>query len=150
VHGVARIAFAARDKRTRLADVYQQAPLRVLSPRAALATIGLSAQRDKRAGNLSHGKKQWLEIGMLLVQDTQLILLDEPVAGMTDHETEKTAELIRGIVGRHTVVVVEHDMEFVRSLNAKTTVLHEGKVLAEGTIEAVQNNPEVVEMYLGR
>jgi urea transport system ATP-binding protein len=87
---------------------------------------------------------------MLLVQDTQLILLDEPVAGMTDHESEKTAELIRGIVGRHTVVVVERDMEFVRSLNAKTTVLHEGKVLAEGTIKAVQNNPEVVEMYLGR
>lgn len=106
MHGVARIAFAARDKRTRLADLYQQAPLRVLFPRAAaLATIGLSAQRDERAGNLSHGKKQWLEIGMLLVQDTQLILLDEPIAGMTDHETKKTAELNRGIVGRHTVVV---------------------------------------------
>jgi urea transport system ATP-binding protein len=116
----------------------------------ALATVGLSAQRGERAGNLSHGQKQWLEIGMLLVQDTQLILLDEPVAGMTDHETEKTAELIREIVGRHTVVVVEHDMEFVRSLNAKTTVLHEGRVLAEGTIEAVQNNPEVIEVYLGR
>jgi urea transport system ATP-binding protein len=116
----------------------------------ALATVGLSAQRGERAGNLSHGQKQWLEIGMLLVQDTQLILLDEPVAGMTDHETEKTAELIREIVGRHTVVVVEHDMEFVRSLDAKTTVLHEGRVLAEGTIEAVQNNPEVIEVYLGR
>ena len=116
----------------------------------ALATIGLSAQRGERAGSLSHGQKQWLEIGMLLVQDTQLILLDEPVAGMTDHETEKTAELIREIVGRHTVVVVEHDMEFVRSLDAKTTVLHEGRVLAEGTIEAVQNNPEVIEVYLGR
>ena len=116
----------------------------------ALATVGLSAQRGERAGNLSHGQKQWLEIGMLLVQDTQLILLDEPVAGMTDHETEKTAELIREIVGRHTVVVVEHDMEFVRSLDAKTTVLHEGRVLAEGTIEAVQNNPDVIEVYLGR
>jgi urea transport system ATP-binding protein len=116
----------------------------------ALATVGLVEQRNERAGNLSHGQKQWLEIGMLLVQDTQLILLDEPVAGMTDHETEKTAELIREIVGRHTVVVVEHDMEFVRSLDAKTTVLHEGRVLAEGTIEAVQNNPEVVEVYLGR
>ena len=116
----------------------------------ALATVGLSAQRGERAGNLSHGQKQWLEIGMLLVQDTQLILLDEPVAGMTDHETEKTAELIREIVGRHTVVVVEHDMEFVRSLDAKTTVLHEGRVLAEGSIEAVQNNPDVIEVYLGR
>jgi len=116
----------------------------------ALATIGLDEQRDLLAGNLSHGQRQWLEIGMLLVQDTQLILLDEPVAGMTDHETEKTALLIREIMGRHTVVVVEHDMEFVRNLDAKTTVLHEGKVLAEGTIEAVQNNPEVVEVYLGR
>jgi urea transport system ATP-binding protein len=116
----------------------------------ALATIGLVEQRAERAGNLSHGQKQWLEIGMLLVQDTQLILLDEPVAGMTDHETEKTADLIREIVGRHTVVVVEHDMEFVRSLAAKTTVLHEGRVLAEGTIEAVQNNQDVIEVYLGR
>jgi urea transport system ATP-binding protein len=116
----------------------------------ALATIGLALQRGERAGNLSHGQKQWLEIGMLLVQDTQLILLDEPVAGMTDHETEKTALLIREIIGRHTVVVVEHDMEFVRSLAAKTTVLHEGKVLAEGTIEAVQNNQDVIEVYLGR
>jgi urea transport system ATP-binding protein len=117
---------------------------------AALATVGLASERGERAGNLSHGQKQWLEIGMLLVQDTQLILLDEPVAGMTDHETEKTAALIREIVGRHTVVVVEHDIEFVRSLGAKTTVLHEGKVLAEGTIEAMQNNPDVVEVYLGR
>jgi urea transport system ATP-binding protein len=116
----------------------------------ALATIGLCAQRDERAGSLSHGQKQWLEIGMLLVHDTQLILLDEPVAGMTDHETEKTALLIRAIVGRHTVVVVEHNMEFVRGLAAKTTVLHEGRVLAEGTIEAVQNNPDVIEVYLGR
>ena len=116
----------------------------------ALATVGLVEQRAERAGNLSHGQKQWLEIGMLLVQDTQLILLDEPVAGMTDHETEKTADLIREIVGRHTVVVVEHDMEFVRSLAAKTTVLHEGRVLAEGTIEAVQNNQDVIEVYLGR
>jgi urea transport system ATP-binding protein len=115
-----------------------------------LAMVGLIGQRHERAGNLSHGQKQWLEIGMLLVQDTQLILLDEPVAGMTDHETEKTAQLIREIVGRHTVVVVEHDMEFVRRLAAKTTVLHEGRVLTEGTIEAVQNNPEVVEVYLGR
>ena len=129
---------AARGARTRVGSTRRWRP------------IGLAEQRSERAGNLSHGQKQWLEIGMLLVQDTQLILLDEPVAGMTDHETEKTAELIREIVGRHTVVVVEHDMEFVRSLDAKTTVLHEGRVLAEGTIEAVQNNPEVVEVYLGR
>ncbi len=115
-----------------------------------LATIGLEAERDAPAGRLSHGQKQWLEIGMLLVQDTRLLLLDEPVAGMTDHETEKTAELIRGIAGGHTVVVVEHDMAFVRELDAKTTVLHEGKVLAEGSIEAVQANARVIEVYLGR
>jgi urea transport system ATP-binding protein len=115
-----------------------------------LATIGLTDQRDALAGSLSHGQKQWLEIGMLLVQDTQLLLLDEPVAGMTDHETAKTAELIRAIAGGHTVVVVEHDMQFVRDLGARTTVLHEGRVLAEGSIEQVQANPEVIEVYLGR
>ena len=115
-----------------------------------LATIGLTDQRDALAGSLSHGQKQWLEIGMLLVQDTQLLLLDEPVAGMTDHETAKTAELIRAIAGAHTVVVVEHDMQFVRDLGARTTVLHEGRVLAEGSIEQVQANPEVIEVYLGR
>ncbi len=115
-----------------------------------LATIGLEAERDTLAGGLSHGQKQWLEIGMLLVQDTQLLLLDEPVAGMTDHETEKTAELIRAIAGERTVVVVEHDMAFVRDLDARTTVLHEGKVLAEGSIEAVQANARVIEVYLGR
>jgi urea transport system ATP-binding protein len=115
-----------------------------------LATIGLSDHRAALAGSLSHGQKQWLEIGMLLVQDTQLLLLDEPVAGMTDHETARTAELIRAIAGRHTVVVVEHDMQFVRDLGARTTVLHEGRVLAEGSIEQVQANPEVIEVYLGR
>jgi urea transport system ATP-binding protein len=117
---------------------------------SVLATIGLEAQRTTLASSLSHGQKQWLEIGMLLVQDTQLLLLDEPVAGMTDNETAKTASLIREITGKHTVVVVEHDMAFVRELGSKTTVLHEGRVLAEGTLDAVQANPEVVEVYLGR
>jgi urea transport system ATP-binding protein len=117
---------------------------------SVLTTIGLDSQRATLASALSHGQKQWLEIGMLLVQDTQLLLLDEPVAGMTDNETAKTAALIREITGRHTVVVVEHDMAFVRELGAKTTVLHEGRVLAEGSIDAVQANPEVVEVYLGR
>ena len=116
----------------------------------ALATIGLEAQKQVPAGTLSHGHKQWLEIGMLLVQKIQLLLLDEPVAGMSDHETEKTAALIRAIVGARTVIVVEHDMAFVRALGARTTVLHEGKVLAEGTVEAVQANPQVIEVYLGR
>ena len=115
-----------------------------------LGIVGLADDRERPAGALSHGQKQWLEIGMLLVQDTRLLLLDEPVAGMTDHETERTAALIREITGDHTVVVVEHDMEFVRALGAKTTVLHEGRVLAEGSMETVQANPQVVEVYLGR
>jgi urea transport system ATP-binding protein len=115
-----------------------------------LSTVGLGARRHALAGTLSHGQKQWLEIGMLLVQKTQLLLLDEPVAGMSDHETEKTAALIREIAGTRTVIVVEHDMAFVRGLGARTTVLHEGKVLAEGSVEAVQANPRVIEVYLGR
>jgi urea transport system ATP-binding protein len=116
----------------------------------ALATIGLGGHKDALAGTLSHGQTHWLEIGMLLVQKTQLLLLDEPVAGMSDQETEKTAALIRAIVGERTVIVVEHDMAFVRELGAKTTVLHEGRVLAEGSVEAVQTNPRVIEVYLGR
>jgi len=117
---------------------------------AALETIGLSARRAEIAGALSHGQKQWLEIGMLLIQDQQILLLDEPVAGMTDRETEQTAELILGLAGDRTVIVVEHDMEFVRSLAARVTVLHEGSVLAEGSIDHVQNDARVVEVYLGR
>ena len=115
-----------------------------------LATIGLVERRGDLAGDLSHGQKQWLEIGMLLIQDTRLLLLDEPVAGMTDAETEKTAQLILDILDRHTVIVVEHDMAFVRDLGAKTTVLHEGAMLAEGTVAEVQNDPRVIEVYLGR
>ena len=115
-----------------------------------LETIGLADRRHELAGALSHGQKQWLEIGMLLMQDTQLLLLDEPVAGMTDSETGKTAELILDIARSHTVLVVEHDMAFVRDLGAKTTVLHEGSVLAEGSVEAVQADARVIEVYLGR
>ncbi|HEX9464616.1 MAG TPA: urea ABC transporter ATP-binding protein UrtD [Alphaproteobacteria bacterium] len=117
---------------------------------ATLEAIGLAARRSDIAGGLSHGQKQWLEIGMLLIQDQQILLLDEPVAGMTDHETQQTAELILSLAGARTVVVVEHDMEFVRSLGARVTVLHEGSVLAEGSIDHVQNDPRVVEVYLGR
>ncbi|WP_374300435.1 urea ABC transporter ATP-binding protein UrtD [Ferrovibrio sp.] len=116
----------------------------------ALDTVGLAAKLRDSAGALSHGQKQWLEIGMLLVQDTQLILLDEPVAGMTDAETKQTAELILSLKGERTLVVVEHDMEFVRDLGARVTVLHEGSVLAEGSIDHVQNDPRVIEVYLGR
>ena len=117
---------------------------------ATLSRIGLTEHSDKPAGALSHGQKQWLEIGMLLIHDRQLLLLDEPVAGMTDRETEATAELILDLARDRTIVVVEHDMAFVRSLGAKVTVLHEGSVLAEGSIEHVQNHPRVIEVYLGR
>ncbi|WP_084536532.1 urea ABC transporter ATP-binding protein UrtD [Azospirillum halopraeferens] len=115
-----------------------------------MGLIGLGDRRAFRAGQLSHGQKQWLEIGMLLMQEPQILLLDEPVAGMTDHETEQTADLILDINRDRSVVVVEHDMEFVRRLGAKVTVLHEGSVLAEGSLETVKNDHRVIEVYLGR
>jgi len=114
-----------------------------------LATIGLVDYRDVHAGALSHGQKQWLEIGMLLMQEPQLMLIDEPAAGMTHQETERTAELLVSLAGERSVVVVEHDMEFVRSIARRVTVLHEGRVLAEGDMDTVQNNPNVIEVYLG-
>lgn len=114
-----------------------------------LVTIGLQDLAGSRAGLLSHGQKQWLEIGMLLAQDPRVLLVDEPVAGMTHQETERTAELLMSLSGSHTVVVVEHDMEFVRSIANTVTVLHEGKLLAEGRMEAVQSDPRVIEVYLG-
>jgi urea transport system ATP-binding protein len=115
-----------------------------------LNIIRLTPVRDRVAGSLSHGQKQWLEIGMLLAQDPKLLLVDEPVAGMTDVETQQTAELLKEINREHTVVVVEHDMTFVRDLGVKVTCLHEGAVLAEGTIDQVSQNERVVEVYLGR
>jgi urea transport system ATP-binding protein len=115
-----------------------------------LAKVRLIAHRDRLAGDLSHGQKQWLEIAMLLAQDPKLLLVDEPVAGMTDAETEATAELLREINKDHSVIVVEHDMGFVRALGCKVTCLHEGSVLAEGTIDAVAANERVIEVYLGR
>ncbi len=114
-----------------------------------LDTIGLTGERTALAGALSHGQKQWLEIGMLLMQQPELLLVDEPVAGMTPQETERTAELLLSLAGNHSVVVVEHDMEFVRSIAKQVTVLHEGSVLAEGDMEKVQNDPRVIEVYLG-
>ncbi len=115
-----------------------------------LAITALGEHHGQLAGSLSHGQKQWLEIGMLLMQEPELLLVDEPVAGMTDAETEQTADLLREIAGERSVVVVEHDMEFVRSLATRVTVLHEGAVLAEGSLETVQNDDRVVEVYLGR
>ena len=115
-----------------------------------LEMIRLSTEADKLAGLLSHGQKQWLEIGMLLMQEPQLLLLDEPVAGMTDEETERTAELFQTLAGQHTVIVVEHDMEFIASIAKTVTVLHEGSVLAEGPLDKVKSDERVIEVYLGR
>ncbi len=117
---------------------------------ATLALIGLRGAADRVAGLLSHGEKQWLEIGMLLVQEPKLLLLDEPVAGMSDHETERTAELFLSLAGTHSLVVVEHDMAFIETIARKVTVLHEGSVLAEGPMEQVKNDERVIEVYLGR
>jgi urea transport system ATP-binding protein len=115
-----------------------------------LATTRLEHRRNDLAANLSHGQKQWLEIGMLLAQDPKLLLVDEPVAGMTDAETEETARLLKEIATTHSVVVVEHDMHFVRELGVRVTCLHEGSVLSEGTLDAVSADERVIEVYLGR
>src|SRR5919199_3169710 len=115
-----------------------------------LELIRLEGQRDALAASLSHGQKQWLEIGMLLAQDPKLLLVDEPAAGMTDAETQQTAELLKDINRNHTIIVVEHDMAFVRELGVKVTVLHEGAVIAEGSIDQVSENERVIEVYLGR
>jgi len=115
-----------------------------------LDTVRLGAVRARLAGSLSHGQKQWLEIGMLLAQDPKLLLVDEPAAGMTDAETHQTAELLKDINRNHTIIVVEHDMAFVRELGVKVTVLHEGAVIAEGSIDQVSENERVIEVYLGR
>jgi urea transport system ATP-binding protein len=133
-----RTLFASIDDgaRDRIADV--------------LLRIGLVTHADRLAGLLSHGQKQWLEIGMLLVQEPKLLLLDEPVAGMTDEETERTAELVVSLAGEHSLMVVEHDMAFVKLLGGRVTVLHEGRVLAEGDLATVQADPRVIEVYLGR
>jgi urea transport system ATP-binding protein len=138
------------DRRARTTLWWRETPAEHTSIDEILATIRLTAVQDRLAGSLSHGQKQWLEIGMLLAQDPKLLLVDEPVAGMTDVETYQTAELLKEINREHTVVVVEHDMTFVRELGVKVICLHEGSVLAEGTIDQVSENERVVEVYLGR
>lgn len=115
-----------------------------------LETVGLVAKADLPANLLSHGEKQRLEIGMLVAQSPELLLVDEPVAGLTDEETENVGELLLALAENHSIIVIEHDMEFVRQIARKVTVLHEGSVLCEGSIEEVQNNPRVIEVYLGQ
>jgi urea transport system ATP-binding protein len=115
-----------------------------------LKTVGLTEKAQTKAGALAHGQKQWLEIGMLLAQNPKLLLVDEPAAGMTDEETAKTGELLMSLAGKHSIIVIEHDMVFVRQIARKVTVLHQGHMLCEGTVDEVQNNERVIEVYLGR
>jgi len=129
-------ADRARIDRARIAEIAEE--------------IGLTDALDRMAGILSHGQKQWLEIGMLLAQDPRLLLVDEPAAGMTSEEREHTTALLKRLAETHAVVVVEHDMEFVRRLECKVTVLHEGSVLAEGTLDHVMHDQRVIDVYLGR
>jgi urea transport system ATP-binding protein len=138
------------DRRVRATFLWQSSDSQEARIDGILDTIRLKDVRARVAGSLSHGQKQWLEIGMLLAQEPKLLLVDEPVAGMTDAETKQTAELLKEINATKTVIVVEHDMTFVRELGVKVTCLHEGSVLAEGTIDQVSENERVVEVYLGR
>ncbi|HEX4085227.1 MAG TPA: urea ABC transporter ATP-binding protein UrtD [Chthoniobacteraceae bacterium] len=115
-----------------------------------LGIINLTPKLDAKAGSLAHGQKQWLEIGMLLAQNARLLLVDEPAAGMTDEETARTGELLLSLAGKHSIIVIEHDMVFVRQIASKVTVLHQGSILCEGTVDEVQGNERVIEVYLGR
>jgi urea transport system ATP-binding protein len=144
-----RLALKA-DRRARAALRWHDSPAEDERIDRIFETIRLTSLRARVAGSLSHGQKQWLEIGMLLAQEPKLLLVDEPVAGMTDAETHQTAELLKEINRDRTVVVVEHDMTFVRELGVKVTVLHEGTVIAEGSIDQVSENERVIEVYLGR
>jgi len=138
------------DRRPRAAMRWRETADEMTRINRILDTIRLKAERARPAGSLAHGQKQWLEIGMLLAQEPKLLLVDEPVAGMTDHETRQTAELLKEINRDKTVIVVEHDMTFVRELGVKVTCLHEGTAIAEGTIDQVSSNERVIEVYLGR
>src|SRR5205823_3932805 len=115
-----------------------------------LQTIGLAEKAGHRAGVLAHGEKQWLELGMVLAQDPELLLIDEPVAGMTPRESERTGDLLLSLARKHTLLVIDHDMKFVRQIAHRVTVLHEGQMLTQGTVGEVQRNPKVIEVYLGQ
>ena len=128
---------------------YRRRPESMAHIEAMAEQVMLSGQLDRRAGQLSHGQKQWLEIGMLLMQEPKLVLLDEPVAGMSPREREETGDLLRRISAGKSVVVIEHDMDFVKRIAHKVTVLHQGKVLSEGTVAQVQDDPRVIDVYLG-
>lgn len=145
------IRLALRSERSILQSLFgKPSPADAARVDEVLERIRLLARRDDLAGALSHGQKQWLEIGMLLAQDPKLLLIDEPVAGMSDAETADTAQLLKDLTAHHTLIVVEHDMKFVRDLEAPVTVLHEGSVLAEGAIDDISADPRVIEVYLGR
>jgi urea transport system ATP-binding protein len=145
------LMLALPDRLTPWSALFRKAdPRRLQRLEEIIEIIGLEERRDDLGGALSHGQKQWLEIGMLLCQDPKLLLVDEPVAGMTDAETEQTSTLLRRIAEDHSVVVVEHDMAFVRDLDVRVTVLHEGSVLAEGPLDQVSADERVIEVYLGR
>ncbi len=168
-HRIARLGIGRKFQSPRVFEklsVQENLALAVESPKAALVALRLTAdQRDQvqhlmeivnlqnradwLAGSLSHGQKQWLEIAMLVGQDPDLLLVDEPVAGLTDEETDLTAALLKSLAGDHTVLVIEHDMEFIRRLNSPVTVLHQGHVLCEGSMDQIQQDPQVIEVYLG-
>jgi len=152
MHSVADNLLLAlqNDRRPRATVRWRDTPDEVARIDRILDTIRLTTERERPAGSLAHGQKQWLEIGMLLAQEPKLLLVDEPVAGMTDAETRQTAELLKEINRDKTVIVVEHDMTFVRELGVKVTCLHEGSAIAEGTIDQVSANERVIEVYLGR
>ena len=145
------LLLALKEDRRAFANIYWRRTAREKERiEALLERVRLKDHRFRKAAELSHGQKQWLEIGMLLAQEPRLLLVDEPAAGMTDQETADTADLLRDIAKTRSVVVVEHDMQFVRDLGVKVTVLHEGSVLAEGSLDQVSSNERVIEVYLGR
>ena len=148
---IRNLELAASPRKNPFGLLYDKIPLAAKDDvQRLLNYIGLEPFARTKAGKLSHGQKQWLAIAMLVAQSPQVLLLDEPVAGLTDEETSRTADLIKSLAGQHTVVVIEHDMEFIRDLNAPVTVLHQGSVLTEGRIEDVKNDPKVIEVYLGQ